>query len=133
MDYLNYYLDYYYLNKRGPIGAETIDACMNELRSFVYSLTMPDPKMLWKYAKERYSLVVAWENEDKAYSTQELERTYRDREYENQKNILIHRLYINQCADVEKKLYNLEKERADREKERADREKERVDREKKRY
>lgn len=111
MDYLNYYLDYYYLNKRGPIGAETIDAsinvsldaCMNELRSFVYSLTMPDPKMLWKYAKERYSLVVAWENEDKAYSTQEIERTYRDREYENQNNILIHRLYINQCADVEKK------------------------------
>lgn len=125
------------MNKRGPIGAETIDAsldaCMKELRSFVYSLTMPDPKMLLKYAIERRLLYVAWKNEDNAHSSLELERAYHDREYENKKIILIHRLYNSHCADVEKELYNLEKERTDREKERADREKSRADREKKRY
>lgn len=129
------------MNKRGAIGAETIDAsldaCLKELRSFLYSLTMPDPKLLWKYAEEHYSLVVAWKNEEKAYFSLEVDRKYRDREYENQKLILIHRLYINQCEDVEKELYkelyNLEKERTNRETERADRQKERTDREKKRY
>lgn len=129
------------MNKRGQIGAETIDAslddCMKELRSFLYSLTMPNPKLLWKYAVERRSLYVAWENEDKAHSSLEIDRSYRDREYENQKLILIHRLYINQCEDVEKdlykELYNLEKERTNRETERSDREKERADREKSRY
>ena len=87
------------MNKRCQIGAETIDAsldvCMKELRSFVYSLTK----------KERA-------NREKSRYEYEKKRTKRENERAEYTKELVDR--IRERADQEREQADREKRRADR-------------------
>lgn len=127
---ISFHVNNLFLNHRTKKVQDSLDASINELRSFLETLPLTNPKLYRKYVDEHMTLVNEWINEEKSRENLETERAYRDRELRNIKYILV---FLYGRPGITKLAYQLEKDRADREQERVSREKERVVRERKRF